>query len=215
MENTDNKLVLKVFSRMFLGLLATAIIAIFTYKSNIALQIPYWAICIAEIVVVLLFSFLYKKLPPIVVTILFFVYAILTGLTFSSIFIAFDLTTIGIAFLATAGLFGLLAAYGYFTKKDVSKIGPVLMIALFIGLIVSIINIFLKNSIIELVLDWVILLIFAGLTIYDINRIKSMAGYEDIKNQEKLYVYGAMELYLDFINMFLRILSLISNFKDN
>lgn len=214
MENTSNNLMFKVFTRMFLGLLATAIIAIYTFYSGMLLKIPYLAICIAEIVVVLLFSFLFKKLPAIVVTILYFVYAILTGVTFSTLFLQFNISTMGIAFLATALLFGALALFGYVTKKDISKFGTLFTVTLIIGVIVSIINLIIGNTIIDIILDWVILFVFCGLTAIDMNKIKNIALYSnDVKEPEKIYVYGAMELYLDFINMFLRILSIISRFS--
>lgn len=216
MENLvsiNNNTLIKSFFRMFLGLLATALVAIYTYSTGLYLNISYGVVGIIEIAVVILFSLLFRKLPPIVVTILFFIYALINGVTMSVIFAAFDISTIGFAFLITALLFAGLCAYGHFTKKDMSKIGSILTVALVIGLIVSIINIFIGSTIVDIVLDWVILLIFCGLTVYDINKIKKMEQYLDV-DPEKMYVYFAMDLYLDFINIFIRLISILGRRKD-
>ena len=172
--DTETKLIPKTFFWMFLGLLGTAIISWYTYSSGLFARLiaqNYWPILlIVEVVVVLLFSFLFRKLSPTVVGILYFVYAALNGVTLS------------------------------FT-------------ALIIGIVLSVINIFLGNSTLDIILDWVILLIFFGITIYDMNNIKNLQ-YEEGINQEKLYIYGAMQLYLDFINIFIRILSIFGDTRD-
>lgn len=209
-ENKGNDLINKTFLRMFLGLLATAITAFYTYKSGMYMELSYGLLAIIELAVVIIFSLAFRKLSPTMVTILFFLYAFINGLTFATIFAVFDIATIGYAFFTTAALFGALALCGYYTQKDMSKIGSILMVALCVGLVMSIINLFLGNTMIDIALDWIILAIFCGITIYDMNKIKALQG---IINEEKLYVYGAMELYLDFINIFLRILSIFSR-KD-
>lgn len=214
--NETNNTMLKVFFRMFLGLLATGLTAFYIYQSGMYITIlsnaSYAVIAIIELVVVLLFSFLFKKLSPTLVTILFYLYAFINGITLSVIFAAFDLSTIFYAFFATSALFGGLAFYGYTTKRDVSKFGTILMVTLFVGIIVSVINLFIGNSLIDIALDWVILFVFCGLTVYDINKIKNMSQ-ELEQESEKLYIYGAMELYLDFINIFIRILSILGRIK--
>ena len=156
-ENNDNGLINKTFFRMFLGLLATAITAFYTYESGAWLEIPYGLLCIIEIAVVLIFSLAFRKLSPTVVTILFFAYAFINGMTFATIFAVYDLGTIGYAFLTTALLFGGLAVYGYCSKKDMSKFGSILRVALIVGLVMSIINLFLGNTLFDILLDWVIL----------------------------------------------------------
>lgn len=204
-DNKGNELINRTFFRMFLGLLATAIVAFYTYSSGLYVDISYGAVCITEIAVVLIFSFAFRKLSPTLVTILFFAYSFINGLTFATIFAVFEIETIGYAFLTTALLFGTLSVYGYITKKDMSKAGSILTVALIVGLLMSIINRFLGNTMLDIALDWIILATFCGFTIYDTNKIKLLQG---TINEEKLYVYGAMELYLDFINIFLRILSI-------
>ena len=173
----------------------------------------FFPLIIAELVVVLVFSLLIRKLSPAMVTLLFFAYAFLNGFTLSVIFPVFELTSIVYAFAGTAALFGVLSLIGYTTKKDISKWSSILTVALLVGLVLTVVNIFVGSSFLDIALDWAILLIFFGLTIYDINKIKAMqdAGFCD---DEKLYVYGAMQLYLDFINIFLRILSLFGKRRN-
>ena len=97
------------------------------------------------------------------------------------------------------------------TKADLTRFGTILSVTLLVGCVVSIINLFLGNGLVDIVLDWVILLVFMGFTVYDMNNLKNLYN-EGVLNEEKLYVYGAMELYLDFINIFLRILSIFGVF---
>ena len=208
----SNKTLANTFLWMFLGLLSTGIVAAITYYTGAIFEIAgAWVfITIAQIVIALVMGFLLNKLSSGVITFLFFLYSMLTGLTFSVIFAAFELTTIAYALLATAGLFGVLAYLGYKTDKDISKLGTILMVALIIGLVLTVINIFLGSELLDIALDWGILAIFAGLTAYDINKIKMMSE-NGIIDHEKIAVYGAFQLYLDFINMFLRILSIMGN----
>lgn len=211
---STNKTIASSLLWMFFGLLSTGIIAAVTYYTGVFVEVvEAWpALLIAEVVVAIIFGFCFNKLSAGVTTFLFFLYSMITGATFSIIFAAFELESIGYALFATAGFFGILAYMGYKTERDLSKFGNILMAALIAALIVTLINLFLGISMIEIVLDWVILGIFAGLTIYDMNKIKVMSeqGYD----QEKVAIYGAMQLYLDFINMFLRILQLLGSRKN-
>lgn len=212
-----NSVLTNTFFRMFLGLLASAITAFYVYYSGLYISLftngTYIGLAIAEIVVVLVFSLAFRKLSPTVVTILYFAYAFLNGFTLSVIFAAYELKSITYAFVGTSVLFGALSFIGTKTKKDISKWGTILSITLLIGVVLSIINLFLGNSFLDIVLDWAILFMFFGLTIYDTNKIKLMQE-QGFCDDEKLYVYGAMELYLDFINIFLRILSIFGKSKD-
>ncbi len=207
-----NSTIIKVFFRMFLGLLATGLTALYTYKSGMYISIlsgvSYSVLAITEVAIVLIFSWMFRKLSPTIVTVLFYLYAFINGITMSVIFAAFEMNTIFYAFFTTALLFGGLALYGYETKADMTKIGTILKVGLIVGLIVSIINLFIGNTIIDIALDWIMLLIFCGLTIYDMNKISYMQEYVEY-DTEKLYIYGAMELYLDFINIFIRLLSIM------
>ncbi len=216
MEDTiivdSNKTLRQTFLWMFLGLLSTGIISAYTYYTGAFISIAgaWTGILIAQVVIAVVFGLCFHKLPTGVVTFLFFLYSILTGVTFSVIFAVFELTSVAYALLATAGFFGVLAFIGYTTKKDLSKFGTVLMAVLIIAIVLTLINLFVGNSILDLFLDWVVLIVFAGLTIYDMNKIKMMSQNYGI-DQEKIAIYGAMQLYLDFINMFLRILEIFGS----
>ena len=212
-----NSVLTSTFFRMFLGLLASAIAAYYTYSSGLFIKIiassGYTILAVIEIAVVLIFSLLFKKLSPTAVTVLYFAYAFLNGFTLSVIFVVYQMTSIVYAFAGTAVLFGVLAFIGKTTDKDLSNWGTYLIIALLIGIVLTIINFFIGSSMLNIVLDWAILFIFFGLTVYDTNKIKNM--YESgVMDNEKLYVYGAMELYLDFINIFLRILSIFGKRRN-
>ena len=218
MEDTlqsTNKTLAQTFLWMFLGLLSTGIIAAITYYTGAIIEIAnsWQVILIAQLVIAIVFGLFFHKLSSGMVTLLFFGYSMITGLTFSVIFAAFELTTIAYALFATSAFFGILAYIGYKTDKDLSKFGTILMAALIVALILTLVNFFIGSDGLDIILDWVILGIFAGLTAYDMNKVKMMSetyGYD----QEKVAIYGAMQLYLDFINMFLRILEIFGDRKN-
>lgn len=216
--SVQNKLFGKTFFWMFLGLLGSGILAWYTYASGLFIDIllgDYFNILlIVELLVVLGFSLLFRKLPPIAVGILYFIYSMINGVTLSVIFVAFELSSILYLFGISALLFATLGLIGYKTNKDLSSWRPYLSVFLIAGVLLSIVNLFiLKNSTFELILDWVILALFFGITIYDINKIKLLQE-EPSLDQDKLHIYCAMQLYLDFINIFLRILSIFGKRRD-
>ncbi len=202
---------------MFLGLLGSALVAWYTYSSGLFIDILFKGyfniLLIIELVVVIVFSLLFKKLPPTIVGILYFLYAMINGVSLAVIFVVFELSSIVWLFIASSALFGGMALYGYKTNKDLSNWRTLLFGVLIVGLILSIINLFLGNSMLDIILDWVILLVFFGITAYDMNKIKQLQ-FEDGLDKSKLHIYGAMELYLDFINIFLRVLSIFGKRRD-
>lgn len=212
-----NDVLPKTFFWMFLGLLATAIVSLYTYSSGLFATIlteGYFSILlVAEIIVVLLFSFLFKKLSPTMVGILYFIYAAINGISMATIFYVFELNSVILLFVVSSLLFGGFALYGYKTNKDLSNWYTLLFGTLIAGLIVSLFNLFFRNSILDIIIDWVILIVFFGITAYDMNKIKQLSMIDTI-NQDKIHIYGAMELYLDFINIFLRILSIFGKRKN-
>jgi len=217
MEQVDNNFIPKTFFWMFLGLLGTAIVAWYTYSSGLFLNIlvngSFSILLIVELVVVLLFSFLFRKLSPTMVGILYFIYAAVNGVSLATIFVVFELQSIVLLFVTSAVLFGGLALYGYKTSKDLSSWHTILFGTLLAGLVVSIINLLLKNTMLDIILDWVILLVFFGITAYDMNKIKMILSSNEYE-EDKVAIYGAMELYLDFINIFLRILAIFGKHRD-
>lgn len=207
----------KTFLWMFLGVLATAITAVYTYSAGIAETMAvdgtFAIICIAQIAIALIMGFLLRRLSSTMITILFFAYSMLTGVTLSTIFYVFELSSITIALFGSAALFGGLATLGYNSNRDVTSLGSMLTIGLIIGLVLSIINLFLGNPLLDIALDWAILAIFLGFTYYDMNNIKMFLS-SGMVDTEKVSVYGAFQLYLDFINIFLRILSIFGERRN-
>ena len=176
------------------------------------LSIGVLPIAIAEIVIAIILGVRLEKMNPITTKILYIGYAILTGLTFSTIFIYFEMASLISIFIITAVIFGLLAFYGYVTKRDLTKLGTIIFIGL-IGIVIGeLLNwLIFKNATLDLGITIIGVLIFVGYIAYDVNRIKYMVGYI---GEEKAAVYGAFQLYLDFINLFIRLLQLFGKRND-
>ena len=218
MENeVDNKFFTKTFFWMFLGLIGTAIVAAYTYYSelwvNIILSGSLPIVAIAELIAVIVFGLLFRKMSPTVAGIVYFIYAFLNGVTLSTVFALYELNSIVLIFIATAAVFGVLAFIGYKTNKDLTNWRTILYTILIIGIIASLVNLFMNNPMLDLGLTWLILFIFFGITIYDMNKLKMLSQDPEL-NPEKIYIYGALELYLDFINIFLRLLRLFAKVRD-
>ena len=207
----------KVYVKMFLGLLVTALTSFFvmsnetvllTLLQNRALLI---GLCVGELALVFALSMAINKLGPAVATILFYAYAVLNGVTLTPIFLVYTASSIGLTFMVTAGVFLAMSIYGYTTKADLTKFGTYMVMAL-IGLIVcSIINIFWANSVMDWIISFAGVIIFIGLTAWDTQKIKQMAQETDEANAGKLATMGALSLYLDFINLFLYLLRFLGN----
>ncbi|HEY3340649.1 MAG TPA: Bax inhibitor-1/YccA family protein [Anaerolineae bacterium] len=214
-EEVARGFIVKVYGWMTLALVITGLVSVATAMSpdimnTIASSGAFLFIVIAQLVVVIALSAVVRKLSPGVATGLFILYSALTGLTFSMLFFIYTATSIGQVFIITAGTFGLVSAYGYVTQRDLTSIGNLAFMAL-IGLILaSLVNIFLASSVLSWVLSVVGVIIFVALIAYDTQRIKRMAMVigEDGEVQRKAAVIGALALYLDFINLFLRLLNL-------
>lgn len=210
-----NKIYSKMFGWLFIGLLITFVsgyaLSLNEMVLNSVLSIGIIPIIVIELVVAVLMGFRIQKMKPLTAKICYILYSVVTGVTFSTIFITFEMSSIIMVFLITALLFGLLAAYGYFTKRDVTKIGNMLFVALIAIIIISIVNIFLRSSSIELGISIISVIIFMGYVIYDMNNIKYLLSSLD---DDKASVYGAFQLYLDFINLFVRLLELFGKKDD-
>ena len=210
-----NKIYSKMFGWLFIGLLITFVsgyaLSLNEMVLNSVLAIGIIPIIVIELVVAVLMGFRIQKMKPLTAKICYILYSVVTGVTFSTIFITFEMSSIIMVFLITALLFGLLAAYGYFKKRDVTKIGNMLFVALIAIIIISIVNIFLRSSSIELGISIISVIIFMGYVIYDMNNIKYLLSSLD---DDKASVYGAFQLYLDFINIFIRLLELFGKKDD-
>ncbi len=212
-----NQLISKTFLWMFLGLFVTFITGyIVSINENMLLSIfggsIFWLIIILEFALVIFFSARVHKMKPTTAKICFLLYSFVSGLTFSSVFVGFELGSVMYVFLIAAVVFAIFGAIGYFTNVDLNKISVYLLMGLFAILVCMIVNIFLNNSTFDLIISIITLLIFFGFTAYDIQKVKilSNAGID----HDVVAINGAFELYLDFINIFLHLLSIIGNSRD-
>ena len=210
----DNKLISKVFLWMFVGLMVTFATGFFiSTNEKMLLTVfstgAYIVFAILELILVIVLSARIRKLSPSTCKVMFLLYSFVSGLTFSSIFITYKMVSIMYVFLISALLFGVFALIGYKTKVDLTKFGTYLFMGLLATIIVSIINIFVGNQMLDIIISVVIILIFVGVTAYDIQKIKHMSNSSI--PEENLAIYGALELYLDFINIFLNLLRLFGD----
>ncbi len=206
----------KVYVWMAMALAITAITA-YGVASSPALtslifgnKLIFFGLIIAELVLVFWVSARIEKLSLTKATLMFIVYSVLNGATLATIFFAYSPEIITKTFFVTAGTFGAMAVYGYFTKSDLSSWGKLLIMAV-IGLIIAgVVNIFLRSSLMDLVVSVVGVLIFVGLTAYDSQKIKRMLMMQADMGEtaQKVALMGALSLYLDFINLFLYLLRL-------
>lgn len=212
----NNKIFSKVFFWMFIGLAITFGVGYYvSINENMLYNVfskYYWFLIIAELIVVIVLSARIRKMQPTTAKILFCAYSFLTGLTFSSVFVVYHLMSIMYIFGITALIFLIFAAIGYFTKIDLTKIGVYLFMALLGIIICSIINIFVGSETFNLALVIICLIVFIVYIAYDVQVIKR--NLYQIDQEDNLAIYGALQLYLDFINIFLRLLQLFGNNKD-
>lgn len=205
----------RVYVWMGLGTLLTALVAYLTISTsllNLALSpVALIVALVAEFGIVLALSWGLRRLSTGTATFMFFVYAALNGFTLSVVLLAFTTATVVPAFVATAALFGAMSVIGYTTRVDLTRMGTYLMMAL-IGLIIAMVaNVFISNGVVDSIISLVGVLIFTALTAYDTQRIARMAGEMAAGGDSagRLAVFGALRLYLDFINMFLFMLRLM------
>lgn len=212
---------LSVYNYMASGVLLTGLVALaFSWggATSPAAQIMMgpgilkYVIMFSPLVFVMVLSFGINKLSTTAAQALFWVYAGVMGLSLSTIFLVYTGASIATTFFATAAAFAGLSLWGYTTKKDLSGFGTFLIMGV-IGLIVaSLINMFLRSPVMDLAISAIGVLLFAGLTAYDTQKIKSMYAYvAGTEFMGKSVVMGALTLYLDFINMFLFLLRFLGN----
>lgn len=169
-----------------------------------------WIVIFAPLIAILGISFALEKVSKSVAHFLLHGFAALMGLSFATIFVVYNMGSIVTAFMGAAVLFGVMSAYGYFTKKDLSGLGSLMFVGLIAIIIASIINIFIGSTVFQMVISAMAIIIFLGLTAHDTQRIREMVSYNDNGNAE---VSGALTLYLDFINLFLNLLQLFGERK--
>lgn len=211
----------KVYAWMFGALLLTGFVAVWAASTPAVIEAVFsnkwvfYGLLIGEFLCVAYLISVIQKISAQVAILIFMGYAALNGLTFSIIFLIFTSESIATTFFITAGTFGIMSAYGYYTKKDLTTIGNLAFMAL-IGLIIaSVVNIFFSSELIYWITTYAGILIFVALTAYDTQKIKEMniIGNEGTDEDKKEAIMGALTLYLDFINLFLYLLRIFGRKK--
>ncbi len=208
----------KVYVWMTLALVITGVTAygvatspglLMTIANN---KILLWGLLIAELALVFGVSAAINRLSLTTATLMFVLYSVINGVTLSFLFAIYTASSIANVFLITAGTFAAMAILGYVTKTDLSSLGKILMMALIGMIIATLVNVFfVKSSGFDLIISYVGVLIFVGLTAYDSQKIKNMLmTAEDAgEGYQKLALLGALTLYLDFINLFIYLLRIL------
>ena len=210
----------KVYVRMFLALVVTAFTALYVASSPALLttilgsRAIFFGLMIAELAVVFVLSGMLHKLSTATATLLFYLYAILNGVVFSSIFVVYELGSIAYTFFITAGVFGAMSVYGLVTKNDMTRFGSYCVMALFGLIIATVVNIFVASSTLDWIISFVGVALFIGLTAWDTQKIKNAAYEVEPSQMGKLATIGALSLYLDFINLFLYLLRFFGRGND-
>jgi FtsH-binding integral membrane protein len=224
----DQSVVKDFMARTFLwmaGALAITSIVCFVLMSNQSLMLNFFdmqtgrtnilgkIVMFAPLLFVLTMSFAYNKLNTIAMAALFVVYAAINGVTFSFILMAYTQSSILGAFVGAASMFAVMAVMGYTTKTDLTSFGRIMMMGLIGMLVMSLVNMFMGSDTMSYVIGLIGVAVFTGLTAYDVQKLKNMAAGIDangdtlvVESTRKLAIYGALTLYLDFINLFLSLL---------
>jgi FtsH-binding integral membrane protein len=211
---------LRVYNYMAVGVALTGIVAYVTAASGLYQAIAatplIWVVILAPLGFVLILSFGIERMSAGTAAMLFWLYAAVMGLSMGSIFLVFTGTSIARVFFITAATYGAMSLYGYTTKADLARFGSFLLMGL-IGLIIaSIVNIFLGSSALQFAISIIGVIVFVGLTAYDTQRIKQIYLESDAGDvQRKKAIMGALALYLDFINLFMILLQLLGQRRNN
>lgn len=205
---------LRIYNYMGLGLVITGLVAFFV-ASTPALYVPIfstplkWVVMLAPLAFVFFFSFKIQTMSASTAQMTFWAFCAVMGLSLASVFLVFTGASIARTFFITATMFGATSLYGYVTKRDLSKFGSFLIMGLIGVMIASIVNIFLGSSALQFAISIIGIVVFIGLTAWDTQNIKEQyAENFDQESQQKLAVFGALSLYLNFVNIFQLLLSL-------
>lgn len=207
-----------VYNNMGLGLLVSGIISYIIGTSPSLAQMVFggpqaYLFIFAPLVAVFAISFGIEKMSVNTARLAFFGFAALMGISLASIFLTYQLGSIFQVFLITAVMFGSMSLYGYTTKRDLTSMGSFLIMGLWGLVIASIVNIFMQNTMMQLVIAAVGVIVFTGLTAYDTQKIKDLYYQLDGDNRAKAGIMGALNLYLDFINLMVSLLQLLGQRK--
>ena len=212
----------RVYAWMSLALFLTAVTSFFVASSPALLSVifgnklVFYGLIIGELALVFYLSSALMRLSSSTATALFLGYAILNGLTMAFIFIIYTAGSIASTFLITAGIFGIMSAYGFYTKRDLTTLGNLCFMGLIGVVLASIVNIFWQNSTFYWITTCIGVLVFVGLIAYDTQKLKTLnqTQQEGVDNGQQKAIYGALTLYLDFINLFLLLLRFTGARRD-
>ncbi len=221
-EQASTIFLAKVFNWMAMGLGLTGVVAWLTFSSGLAQTIVrsplFFVLILAELGMVFYLAARINKVKTGTATGLFLGYALINGITLSSIFLRYTTTSIGATFMIAAGMFGAMAVYGLVTKRDLSGLGSFMFMGLIGIILASIVNFFMQSNLLHLAISGIGVLVFVGLTAYDVQKIKTM-GEQGIMEQGEAAIHkgaiiGALALYLDFINLFIMLLQFFGGGRD-
>ncbi|MBP3228065.1 MAG: Bax inhibitor-1/YccA family protein [Bacteroidaceae bacterium] len=222
-ESAVAKLMRNVYLWMTLALVVTGMAGYYVasspalFQTVFASRATFWILAIAELGIVVYLSARIDKMAFSTAAIMFVVYSVLNGVLLSSIFVVYTMESLASVFFITAGTFGAMALVGSFIKTDLSAMGRILVMTLFGLIIATIVNMFIGSSGLTLVLNYVGVLVFVGLTAYDAQKIKMMLyqyGTDVNEGTMKIALLGSLSLYLDFINLFLYLLRIFGSSRD-
>lgn len=212
----------KVYTWMALAMIITGITAYGVATSPAILEaiftnrMLFWGLIIAEFGLVFGISGMINKLGLATATLMFIAYSVINGALLSTIFLLYTMQSIGTVFFITAGTFGIMALIGYTTKTDLTSLGKMLFMALIGIIIATVVNIFVGSTGLQMVISYIGVIIFVGLTAYDSQKIKHMLMTQNSADEgaQKLALLGALTLYLDFINLFIYLLRIFGSRRD-
>lgn len=226
----SNTFVANVFMWMFAALGITALTAylfgttpdlmmsMFSVHADgsASLNLLGWIVMLAPLIIVFVMSFGMEKMKASTMIILYLVYSVLMGMSLGFIFLAYTGASIAKTFVITAGMFGLMAFLGYTTKTDLTKMGSILLMGLFGIIIATVVNMFMHSESLDYIISIIGVIIFTGLTAYDVQKIKEigMMGMDNNETMTKISIQAALSLYLDFINLFLYLLRFFGRSKN-
>lgn len=210
----------QVYGWMACGLFLTAFVSWYTVQSPVLLefvfssQITFIGLIVLQLVLVMALSAMVHKLSASAATGMFMLYAALTGVTISSIFLRYTYSSIVSTFVVSGGMFAVISLYGYTTRRDLSGFGSLLFMGLIGIVLASLVNFWLKSEALMWAVTYIGVFVFVGLTAYDTQKLKHIGNQIDVNDSTNLRRYsimGALTLYLDFINLFLMLLRIMGN----
>ena len=213
-----NSAMVRVYNNMFLAVIVSMLTGLLVSSSPALMQFFFtgalkWVVIFAPLAAVFALGFLQEKMSIPALRLSLAGFSALMGLSFAGIFIIYTVGSIVSAFMGAAILFGTMSFYGYFTRRDLSGMGQMLFVGLIAIILASIVNIFLGNSLFQMVISSLAILVFLGLTAYDTQRLRELISYET--DTQRAEIMGALSLYLNFINLFIHLLQLFGVRKDN